>query len=193
MDSLPKETLVNILQFLPYPDLKRARLVSRRFLDASFERKLWTDFSLFVSESNITKLQDIFCLSIMKDLSKVTFTGCLMKNEHVKIMVSKEIKHLQLGSRHDPDYDVDISRVSAKNLAKLISKLHVFKFHNSMMSEMKQNQTCAILRQLIKESQVNKLEIFFNNHLTSIIPETLSRALSSVTELTLGLQSNHKS
>ena len=128
----------------------------------------------------------------MKDLRKVIFTGCAMKNEHVKLMLSKEIKELQLGSCHDPDYDCDITKVAAKNLANLISKLHVFKLHNSMMSEMKQNQTCAILCQLIRESHMIKLEIFFNNHLTSIIPGTLSRALTSVTELTLGLQSNHK-
>ena len=162
METIPKETLVHILQFLPYDDLKRARLVCQRFLDAATEKRLWLDFRLNVSLSNIKELQKILQLSMMKNLKKVIFTGCSMKNDHVKLLVSKEITHIQIGLNHDPDYDCNITKISTKLLSTLVQQLKVFKYHNSLLSEMKQNQTVAILKQINTESQMSCLEIFYN-------------------------------
>ena len=86
MESIPKEILVCILRYLPYDDLKRSRLVCQRFLDAASERKLWREFVLRVSNRNLSSIKAIFELNFMKDLQKVIFTGCAMKNEHVKII-----------------------------------------------------------------------------------------------------------
>ena len=46
VERLPKELLVAILAHLPFPDLQRCLLVSRRWLDAGLERSLWRDFHL---------------------------------------------------------------------------------------------------------------------------------------------------
>ena len=186
MESVPKEILIFILGYLPYEDLKRSRLVSQRFLDAASERKLWGQFILRISERNISKLRNIFELNIFKDLQKAIFTGCAMKNEHVKIILDKNIKYIQIGSNHDIENDCDISKVSPKNLAYLTMQLREIRFHNSLMTEMTQKQMISILAQLNKTSSITNLEFFFNNHLTSIVPEKLASALTSVTELTLG-------
>ena len=53
------------------------------------------------------------------------------------------------------------------------------------MTEMTQKQMISILAQLNKASNITGLEFFFTNHLTSIVPEKLASALTSVTELTL--------
>ena len=46
VERLPKELLVAILAHLPFSDLQRCLLVSRRWLDAGLERSLWRDFHL---------------------------------------------------------------------------------------------------------------------------------------------------
>ena len=186
MESVPKEILVCILRYLPYDDLKRSRLVCQRFLDAASERKLWREFVLRVSNRNLSSIKTIFELNLMKDLQKVIFTGCAMKNEHVKIIIEKEIKYLQIGFNHDIENDCDIRKVSSKNLASLTIQLRELKYHNSLMTEMTQKQMVSILSQLNKKSNITGLDFFFNNHLTSIVPEKLASALTSVTELTLG-------
>ena len=99
---------------------------------------------------------------------------------------TQEIKYLQLGANHDVENDCDIHNISPKLLANLMTNLEVFKFHNSLMSEMSEKQSIAILKQLNKKSSISSLEIFYNNHLSSIVPEPLATALTSVTELTLG-------
>ena len=109
-----------------------------------------------------------------------------MKNEHVKIILEKNIKYIQVGSNHDIENDCDMSKVSPKNLASLTMQLKEMKYHNSLMTEMTQKQTISILSQLNKTSSISCLEFFFNNHLTSIVPDKLASALTSVTELTLG-------
>ena len=186
MESVPKEILIFILGYLPYEDLKRSRLVCQRFLDAASERKLWRQFVLRISQRNISSLRNIFELNIFKDLQKVIITGCAMKNEHVKIILEKNIKYIQVGSNHDIENDCDMSKVSPKNLASLTMQLKEMKYHNSLMTEMTQKQTISILSQLNKTSNISCLEFFFNNHLTSIVPDKLASALTSVTELTLG-------
>ena len=188
MEKLPKEILIEILKCLPFSDLKRARLVCQRFLDAGSERNLWKHFVLFVSRGNLSKLDQIVDLKILQDLKKVILSGCVMKNEHIKILLRKDIKYLQLGVNHDIENDCDIHNVSPKLLANLVTNLEVFKFHNSLMSEMSEKQSIAILKQLNKKSSMKTLEIFYNNHLSSIVPEPLASALTSVTELTLGCQ-----
>ena len=188
MESVPKEILICILGYLPYEDLKRSRLVCQRFLDAASERKLWRQFILRISQRNLSSLRNIFELNIFKDLQKVIFTGCAMKNEHVKIILEKEIKYIQVGSNHDIENDCDMSKVSPKNLASLTMQLKEMKYHNSLMTEMTQKQMISILAQLNKASNITRLEFFFNNHLTSIVPEKLASALTSVTELTLVFQ-----
>lgn len=188
MEKIPKEILIEILGSLPFSDLKRARLVCQRFLDAGSERKLWKNFILYISRGNLSKLDQIAELKIMQDLKRVIFTGCAIKNEHVKILFRKNIKYLQLGSNHDVENDCDITNISPKILANLMTNLEVFKFHNSLMSEMSEKQSIAILKQLNKKSSISTLEILYNNHLCSIAPEPLASALTSVTELTLVFQ-----
>ena len=193
MESVPKEILICILGYLPYEDLKRSRLVCQRFLDAASERKLWRQFILRISNRNISSLRNIFELNFIKDLRKIIFTGCAMKNEHVKIILEKNIQYIQLGSNHDVENDCDISKVSPKNLASLTMQMKEMKYHNSLMTEMTEKQMISTLSQLNKRSNLTCVEFFFNNHLTSIAPEILASALTSVTELTLGktLQCNY--
>ena len=128
MENIPKETLCHILQFLPSRDIKQCRLVSRTFHDAASERKLWKEFELCVTARNCKSLKTIFELSLLYDLKSVIFTGCAMKNDHVKLLIQKDIQYLQIGQNHDIDQDCDVAKVSTKLLAKLISKLQVFKF-----------------------------------------------------------------
>ena len=187
MDSLPKEILVHVLHFLSFKDLKSCRLVSKRFLEAATERSLWKHFVLGITRSNLSKLNKIFQLEIMKDLRNVNITGCSIKTEHVKLLIDNDITSLHLGYNNDVENDCRIDKVSVKSLATLVTKLKAFKCQNTLDSEMTHKQVKEICDKLNKPHLLSCLEIHFNNHLTSMVPNHLACALTSVSELTLGL------
>ena len=127
MDSLPKEILVHVLHFLSFKDLKSCRLVSKRFLEAATERSLWKHFVLGITRSNLSKLNKIFQLEIMKDLRNVNITGCSIKTEHVKLLIDNDITSLHLGYNNDVENDCRIDKVSVKSLATLVTKFRIDK------------------------------------------------------------------
>ena len=188
MDQVPKEILIYILQSLPFDDLKRSLLVSKRFMDAGLEACLWKSFQLIVSKRNIGKLEKILELERMKNIKTVIFKGCKIKSKQLKLISQTKVKQIQIGDGHDIENDCIISEVTPSTLALLIGKMETFKFHNSLLAEMNPKQIRCLANQLKESTSLKKLEIFYNNNLTSLPPEILASALCSLTELTLVFQ-----
>ena len=87
LDLLPREILVNICSFLSYTDLKQVVAVNRRFSQVGTERKLWKHFKLFLSGRNLKHLRNILRLEILRDLQSIVFHGCLLKTDHVGLVL----------------------------------------------------------------------------------------------------------
>ena len=87
LDLFPKEILVTIFSFLSYTDLKQAMAVSKRFFEVGTERKLWRHFKLFVSLRNVKHLRNILKLKILRDLHSIVFHGCVLKTDHVRVVL----------------------------------------------------------------------------------------------------------
>ena len=187
LELLPKEILVKIFSQLSFTDLKQAVAVSRRFCDVGTERKLWKHFKLFVSGRNIKHLRNILKLKILRDLHSIVFLGCILRTEHVRLVLRSSVTAVQLGKEHELEFDCDLSTVSPIWLGKLVEKIQVFKFNNSARSELTEKQASILLAKLNGRSNLKKLEIFHPNNLSFIRPDQLASALTSLTELTLGL------
>ena len=188
MDKLPKEILLQILQYLPYADLKRSLLVCQRILDAGLEPCLWRGFCLIVSSRNIGNLSEILELDRFENLKSVKFLGCNIKNKQLKLIKASNVKHIQIGAGHDLEKDCEISDVSPGVLASFIGKMEVFKYHNSLLTEMNLKQINSVAKELENTHNLKHLEIFYNNSLTSLPAETLASAMSTLTELSLVFQ-----
>ena len=110
----------------------------------------------------------------------------------IYLVQGSSITAVQLGKEHDLEFDCDISTVSSVCLAKLFEKIEVFKYHNSAMTELTEQQVGIMLAQLNGSSNLKKLDIFHNNNLSLIRPpDRLASALTSLTELTLGKYFHH--
>ena len=96
------------------------------------------------------------------------------------------VTSVQLGKEHDSEFDCDLSAVSPKCLGKLIDKIEVFKYNNSAEAELTEKQASVMLAKLNGRSNLKKLEIFHDNHLSLIVPDKLASAFTSLNELTLG-------
>ena len=186
MDLLPKEILVEIFSFLPYSDLKTVLSVSKKFLDAGSEKTLWKYFTLFVTKTNISKLEKVLELKTLRDLRRIVCIGCTLTNAQVRLLLQSKVEEVQLGKDHEIENDCNMRRVSPKLLGELIERVSVFKFHNSPVWEMSQKHTELLISTLSRGSRLKKLEIFFNNNLSAVSPDRLGTALTTVTELSLG-------
>ena len=187
MELLPKEILVEIFSYLPYKDLKSILAVSKKFFDAGTERRLWKHFKLFVTRRNINKLEKILKLAILQDLKDIVFKGCDLDNTKARILMKSQIKMLQLGSDHEIENDCGIRKVSPWILSELIEKIEVLKYQNSLFSELNEKQTTHIISTINRGgANLKNLEMFYNNSLTLITPDSLATALTSLTHLTLG-------
>ena len=187
MELLPKEILVEIFSYLPYKDLKSILTVSKKFFDAGTERRLWKHFKLFVTRRNINKLEKILKLAILQDLKDIVFKGCDLDNTKARILMKSQIKMLQLGSDHEIENDCGIRKVSPWILSELIEKIEVLKYQNSLFSELNEKQTTHIISTINRGgANLKNLEMFYNNSLTLITPDSLATALTSLTHLTLG-------
>ena len=60
--------------------------------------------------------------------------------------------------------------------------------HNSLMHQLSEKQMLALAGKMeLPTSKLEKLEIFFDNHLICLPPPTLARALANLTHLSLVL------
>ena len=86
------------------------------------------------------------------------------------------------------EQDVDLSQLSPTSLADLVTQLKEVNLHNSLMHQLSEKQMLALAGAMEQpDSKLEKLEIFFDNHLICLPPPTLARALANLTHLSMVL------
>ena len=186
MEKLPHETLVRIYQFLPFKDLKNCLLISRRLSEAAEESILWKNFPLKINQRNIRNLADILSLPRYRYLRSAIIQNCKLTNKDIRVISDSSLRTVQLGQHGEVEKDCNFSSLSAKLFASAVTKLEVFKLHNSLITEMSLIQMQALLAEISStRSLLRTLELYYNNHLTCVIPDTLTSSLCNLSELTL--------
>ena len=131
-------------------------------------------------------------------LKHVKVQGCRLLPRHLKAIFGSRIESMTIGNGQDqakartacPDIerDVDLSQLAPTILADLVTRLKEVNLYNSLMHQLSEKQMLALAGKMEQPtSKLEKLEIFFDNHLISLPPPTLARALANLTHLSLVL------
>jgi len=199
MERLPRELLHQILALLPFEQLKQILLVNRQLCQAGTNPSLWSSFPLVLSSNNLAHISDIFALPRLARLKHVKAQGCRLLPRHLKAIFGSPIESMTIGNGQDqatartacPDIerDVELSQLAPTILADLVTRLKEVNLHNSLMHQLSEKQMLGLAGKMEQPtSKLEKLEIFFDNHLISLPPPTLARALANLTHLSLAFQ-----
>ena len=84
---------------------------------------------------------------------------------------------------------MDLARLPPTTLAKFTASMEHVGFHSSLLHQLSELQTVALLDQMTRPTcRLQKMEIFYDNHLSYLPAATVARALASLTHLTLVFQ-----
>jgi len=195
MERLPRELLHKILSLLPFEQLKHILLVNHHLCQVGTNPGLWSSFPLVLSSNNLGHISDIFALPRLARLKHARVQGCRLLPRHLKAILGSSIESITIGNGQDvrtsiaslyKDQDVDLSQVTPSSLADLVTRLKEVNLHNSLMHQLSEKQMLALAGKMEQPiSKLEKLEIFFDNHLICLPPPTLARALANLTHLCL--------
>ena len=190
MERSPREVLTLLLSLLPYPDLKRCLLVSRRLHAAAADPLLWAAFTLVLSPTNLEHLADLLKLPRLQRMRAVRFQGCRLHSRHLALLLSSsKVTSVSFGEGHDLERDVELARVPPTTLAKFTASMEHVGFHSSLLHQLSELQTLALLDQMTRPTcRLQKMEVFYDNHLSYLPALSVARALSRLTHLTLVFQ-----
>ena len=186
---LPQEILHLILSLLPIPDLKAALLACRNLRAAAAHPALWAAFTLVLSPTNLHHLADLLALPRLARSGCLRLQGCRLQARHVAALLRSSISSITLGEAHNLTKDVEVAAVSSTLLASLATKVSELRLHSSLLHQLSELQVLTLINQMDHpSSKLRKLEVFYDNQLSSLPRYTLARAFASLTHLSLVFQ-----
>jgi len=177
---LPSELLVEIVSYLPYPELSNLMLVSRAWREVVDDPSVWKQFSLSVDEHNVGILKDILDINRFGRLQKIK-TGCgpfiselgttLLFN---LILNWTNLRHLELTNTNVCNVDPDIFSDAINSLETVNLDMNLLTF----------NQTKLLFNKMKEDTKLVTLSVKYNT-LLSVDPVVLAKCLSQLRVLNL--------
>merc|ERR1711936_710747 len=128
--TIPSEILLKIFENLQHDDLGNVMLVCKRWSEVGEDPVLWKNFKLVVNDENIDKFIEILETKRLKNVRKVIFENCLLKNCHMLAVRRSNISQIVMSRSDTFDFDCDITKVSANLFAETVNNLGTFEFYN---------------------------------------------------------------
>ena len=186
---LPQELLHLILSLLPFPDLKHAALTCRQLQAAATHPALWAAFTPVLSPTNLHHLAELLAVPRLARSGSLRVQGCRLQARHVASLLRSSVTSITLGEAHNLAKDVEVAAVPSTLLASLATKVSELRLHSSLLHQLSELQVLTLTNQMDHPtSKLRKLEIFYDNQLSSLPRYTLARAFASLTHLSLVFQ-----
>jgi len=173
--SIPPETWLKILKYLPLQVLCRVVLVSKYFHSLGSEPSLWNKCSISRRKLRSHGLKSLMTIVRYTQVEKldmsVTWLTAGQCTSLIQDSLETNLQHLNL-------YGVDLSLVDAQLLAKAVARLHKV---NLGWTRLTGEQSIAVFREIVKSDGSLADMNMFRVNLSDVPSDLLAEAVSRLT------------